>query len=175
MTLIETERLLLRTWKEEDLEPYYEMNQDPRVIEFLYGSIAMEEAKEFIADQNRSFLQHGYAFFAVEEKSSSAMIGFTGLMKAKKPLPTSAVEIGWRLSSSCWGRGYATEAAKAVLDYGFKKLGFEEICSCTVVENRRSQCIMEKIGMKRDLEGDFNDFEHPFPRHLLYRMKTISR
>ena len=85
MKIIETERLLLRTWKEEDAEPYYQMNQDPQVIEFLSGQLSMEEVKQFIDDQNRCFLEERYAFWAVEEKTSGMMIGFLGLGKIEGP------------------------------------------------------------------------------------------
>ena len=171
MKVIETERLLLRTWQEEDADPYYQMNQDPLVIEFLPESLSIEEVKKFIADQNSCFLKHRYAFWAVEEKISGAMIGFVGFMKAKDPLSPSAIEIGWRFASQSWGQGYATEAARAVLDYGWNTLGLEEVFSCTVVNNHRSQHVMEKIGMKRDLAGDFNDPLHPLSKHVLYRIK----
>ena len=68
MIILETERLILRTWKEEDAEPYYQMNQDPKVIEFLPKSLSVEEVKKFIADQDRCFLENRYALFAAEEK-----------------------------------------------------------------------------------------------------------
>ena len=175
MTVIETERLRLRIWKEADVEPYYQMHQDPRVIEFLPGSLSIEEVKQFITDQNSCFLQHQYAFWAVEEKIRGAMIGFIGFMKAKDPLPPSAIEIGWRFTSQSWGQGYATEAAKAVLEYGWDVLECEEVFACSVIENHRSQRVMGKIGMKRDLAGDFDDPEHRLSKHVLYRIKKSER
>ncbi|MBX9577614.1 MAG: GNAT family N-acetyltransferase [Chthoniobacterales bacterium] len=147
------------------------MNQDPRVIEFLPKSLSMEEVKKFIADQDRCFLENRYAFWAVEEKISRVMIGFCGFMAAKEPLPASAIEIGWRFAFNYWGRGYATEAARAVLDYGWRTLAFEEVFACTVIENDSSRRVMEKIGMQRDLKGDFEDPKHPRSKHVSYRIK----
>ena len=175
MTILETERLLLRAWKEEDAEPYYQMNQDPRVIECLPNSLSREEVKKFIADQNDCFLKNRYAFWAVEEKTSGVMIGFCGFMAAKEPLPASAIEIGWRLASEYWGHGYATEAAKAVLDYGWSTLALEEVFACTVIENDSSRRVMEKIGMQHDPKGDFEDPKHPLPQHVLYRMEKDEK
>lgn len=175
-TILETERLRLRTWKEEDAEPYYQINQDPRVIEFLPGSLSLEKVKQFIADQNNCFLKNRHAFWAVEEKKSGMMIGFLGLGKIEGPYSfTPAVDIGWRLASQSWGQGYATEGAQAVLDYGFKTLGLVEIISVTAVENDRSRRVMEKIGMTRDFQGDYEHSklpkEHRLSKHVLYRIK----
>ncbi len=180
MKIIETERLLLRTWKKEDAEPYYQMNQAPRVIEFLPKSLSMEEVKKFIADQDQCFLENRYALFAVEEKKSGVMIGFLGLEKMEGPYSFApAVAIGWRLAAQSWGQGYATEGARAVLEYGFKTLGLDEIVSVTAVENNRSRRVMEKIGMKRDLQEDFEHSklpkEHRLSKHVLYRLKKSEK
>jgi len=177
MIIIETERLLLRTWKEEDVEPFYQVNQDSRVLEllteFLFSS--REEVKNFIHQQEKSFAKNRYMFFAVEEKISQALIGFCGLMEAMPPLSVSAVEIGWRLASGYWGKGYATELADAVLDYGWNELGLKEIFACTAAQNNRSQRVMKKIGMTRDLAGDFLHpklpSDHRLALHVLYRIK----
>jgi len=99
------------------------------------------------------------------------VIGLCGFMAAKEPLPASAIEIGWRFAFHYWGCGYATEAARAVLDYGWTTLAFEEVFACAVIENNRSRRIMEKIGMQRDLKGDFEDSKHPLSKHVLYRIK----
>ena len=175
--MIETERLILRLWHDEDAEPYYLINQDLKVLEFLPRSLSMSEVRQFIADQNKTFLEHGYTLWAVEEKKTEAMIGFVGLDNVTSLLPFApAVEIGWRLGSQYWGQGYATEAARAVIDYGFQKLGLDEIVSCTARGNVRSMRVMEKIGMKRDVGGDFAHSklpkENPLSPHVLYRMKV---
>lgn len=179
MTVIETERLLLRTWKEADVEPCYEMNQDPRVIEFLPTWARLDSRKKvklFIADQDQIFVETGYCFWAVEEKSTNKMIGFLGFMKAKEPLPSSAIEIGWRFNSESWGKGYATEGAYAVLDYGFKVLSFLQVLSCTSTDNQASRRVMGKIGMIHDPQGDFID-PHALKneRLSLYALYRIER
>jgi len=175
MIIIETDRLLLRTWKEEDAEPYYEMNQDPHFLEFLPYAISMEQAKEYVVNTNNRIAENGFSFFAVEEKESGILVGSLGLEKIEEPFPFApAIEIGWRLAFPHWGKGYATEGARAVLEYGLKTLGLAEIVAYTFVENYRSQRIMEKIGMKRDFAGDFlhpqlpND--HRLAQSVLYRM-----
>ena len=175
-TIIETERLLLRTWKEEDAEPYYQMNQDPRFLEFLPDTISMEQAKEYIVSTNKRIAKNGFSFFAIEEKESGNLAGSLGLEKIESPFPFApAIKIGWRLAFPYWGRGYATEAAKAVLNYGFYTLGFEEIVSYAVAENHASRRIMEKIGMTRDVQGDFErphlPAGHRLSRSVLYRIK----
>ncbi|MDI9818331.1 MULTISPECIES: GNAT family N-acetyltransferase [unclassified Legionella] len=174
MNIIETERLILRTWKEEDIKIYYQINQDPRVIEFLPGSLSLEQAGDFITRMGIQFDQYGYTLWAVELKETGEMIGFTGLnYPTFKSHFTPAVEIGWRLSSLHWGKGYATEGANASLDYGFNQCGFKEIVAFTVPLNKRSIRVMEKIGMNRDLDGDFAHpkfkLDHRLSRHVLYR------
>ena len=179
MILIETKRLILRTWNNNDINDYYLLNQDPKVVEFLLKTSSIEQAKEFIENMNHQFHTHGYTIFAVEEKKSGKLIGFTGL-NAPKWIShfTPCVEIGWRLSSKFWGNGYATEAAKAVLDYGFKECALKEILAWTVPANLRSIRVMEKIGMERDIDGDFNHPDvpegHELLKHILYRIKGHS-
>jgi RimJ/RimL family protein N-acetyltransferase len=176
MNIIETKRLILRTWKEEDAEAYYRINQDPNVIEFLPGPLTMEAVREFIIAMNQAFTKTKYTLWAAEEKSSGKLIGFIGLT----PIPweasfTPCIEIGWRLGSEYWNNGYATEGAKAVLDYGFNQCDLKEIVSITVPKNIRSIRVMEKIGLQRDLH---NDFAHPklpkdhrLSQHVLYRIQ----
>lgn len=176
MKVIETERLILRTWKDADADEYYRINQDSRVIEFLRGSLTMQEIKDFIASANQQFDKLGYTLFAAEEKITGSLTGFIGL----NPPPwkahfTPCVEIGWRLGSQYWNKGYATEGAKAVLEYGFNKCGLTEIVSFTSPANIRSIRIMEKIGMKRNIRGDFFHPklppDHKLAKQILYRIK----
>lgn len=173
--IIETERLLLRTWKDKDISPYYDINQDPNVIEFLLGPLTREQVSNFIQAANHHQDKHGYALWAVELKEAGELIGFIGLNYTDWEAHfTPAVEIGWRLGSAYWGKGYATEGAKAVLSYGFKVCDLQEIVSFTVPDNSRSIRVMEKIGLKRDVDGDFTHPkllpDHPLSRHVLYRI-----
>lgn len=176
MNIIETERLVLRTWRDNDADEYYRINEDPKVIEFLCGSLTMQQVRDFIAFMNQQFDKIGYTLWAAEEKSSRKLIGFIGLDPLKWEAPFGpCVEIGWRLGSEYWDRGYATEGAKAALEYGFNKCGLMEIVSFTVPANVRSIRVMEKIGMQRDVNGDFAHpklpKDHKLSKHVLYRIQ----
>ena len=177
--VIETERLILRTWKESDAEAYFAINQDPKVLEFLPGPLSMDVVKQFIADKNQCFVDHRYTLWAVEEKMTGAMIGFIGFSSpAWKAHFTPCIEIGWRLGSQYWGKGYATEGAKAVLEYGFRQFDWDQILSFTVPDNSRSIRVMEKIGLKRDMNADFAhpalSLDHRLSEHVLYRVNRYS-
>lgn len=172
--MIETSRLMLRTWKDVDAENYYHINQDPKVIEYLAGPLSRQEVKDFIHNMNQQFEVRGYTLWAVEEKLSGKLIGFIGLNEIKWDAPFApAVEIGWRLDSAFWSKGYATEGAKAALQYGFNKCNLKEIVAFTVPANTRSIRVMEKLGMERDVKGDFYHTKlpknHPLSFHILYR------
>lgn len=177
MKIIETERLILRTWKPEDAHAYFQINQDPKVTECLLGSMTMEQVEAFISAVNLCQEKYGYSLWAVELKDTGEFIGFIGLNYVDWEAHfTPAVEIGWRLGSEFWGKGYATEGAKAALEYGFNKCGLKEIVSFTVPMNTRSIAVMERLGMKRDLQGDFAhpklDTDHRLSKHVLYRVRN---
>ena len=176
MNVIETDRLILRTWRAEDAEAFYQLNQDPHVQEYLPFPWSRERATQFVADMNERFAQHRYTSWAVEEKASGEFIGFVGFQAVIAPFPCApAIEIGWRLAYPYWGRGYATEAAKACLEYGSTVLGLREIVSFTTVPNMRSRRVMEKIGMQQVVGGDFMHPrlapEHPLALHVLYKIE----
>lgn len=173
--MITTERLILRAWRSEDAEAYFRINQDPKVIECLRGPLTMHEVRDFISAANRHQDKHGYSLWAAELKKTAELIGFIGLNYTDWPAHfTPAVEVGWRLGSQFWGQALATEGAKAALDHGFGRCFLKEIVSITVPANVRSLRVMEKIGLKRDRNGDFAHpklpAEHPLSRHLLYRL-----
>ncbi len=179
MKIIETERLILRTWKDEDADALWQINQDPKVIEFLLGCLTMKQVTEFMQACNESFEAEQFCFFATEVKETRDMIGFIGLNRIKWEAHfTPAIEIAWRLGSQYWSKGYAQEGAKAALDYGFNKLGLSEIVSFTIPDNARSVRVMEKIGMRRDLQGDFvnpHRIGHPVVKaSVLYRIASAS-
>ena len=174
-TIIETERLILRTWRKEDTDPYFQINQDPKVIEFLRGPLTMEQVNDFILAVNSHGDKHGYTLWASCLKETGELMGFIGLNYTDwESHFTPAVEVGWRLGSQYWGKGYATEGAKACLEYGFKKCGLKEIISFTGRSNVRSIRVMEKIGLKRDVNGNFAHpklaADHPLSQHILYRL-----
>jgi RimJ/RimL family protein N-acetyltransferase len=175
---IETPRLLLREWRDEDLEPFSRMNADERVCEFLGKTFTPEETRAMVERNRADFQEQGYRLWALEVKGGPAFIGYTGLgIPSFQAHFTPCVEIGWRLAFEHWGKGYATEAAKAVLNHAFMRLGIDEIVAFTVPKNGRSRAVMEKFGMKRDLDGD-DDPELPANHHLsrnvLYRIRRLA-
>lgn len=172
---IETKRLILREWGSEDIQAFAALNQDPQVMEFFPGLKSLEESKAFIQKSQEHFKLHSFGWYAVELKNTGKFIGSVGLFYIDPIFPFApAVEIGWRLAAQYWGYGYATEAARAVLRYGFTKFGFGEIVAVTVPNNLKSQRVMEKIGMIRDINGDFANpklpVDHPLSMHVLYRI-----
>jgi len=167
--MIETERLLLREWREEDIPYFAAINQDPRVMEFLLKPLTDVETKALVERFRRHHEEHGFCLFACILKENSECIGFLGLNVPPFTASfTPCVEIAWRLASKAWGKGYATEGAKAVLESAFNTWNLKEVVAFTVPMNKRSIRVMEKLGMKRDLSGDF---DHPLvpPAHRLLR------
>jgi len=171
---IHTERLLLRQWRKEDRKPFAAMNADSEVMRFFHAPLSYEQS-DAMADRCQMFLEkHGWGLWAVEVKTERIFIGFVGLSIPVADLPFNpCVEIGWRLASTAWGKGYATEAARAALRVGFVDLKLEEIVSFTSVINTRSRAVMERLGMKKDNQT----FEHPcvpvgnhLREHCLYRL-----
>ncbi len=175
MQIIATPRLILRTWQKQDAEAYYQINQDPDVIAWLRGSLTLPEVNAFMAAANQHQQQHGYTLWAVELEKTGELIGFIGLNYTDwKSAFTPAIEIGWRLGSQHWGKGYATEGATAALNHGFNTMELKEIVSFTVPANVRSIRVMEKIGLQRDVNGDFAHpklpADHRLSQHILYRL-----
>ncbi len=173
---IKTERLILRPWREEDLEPFARLNADPRVMEFFPGVLTQEESDQFAKRICIAMKQQGWGLWAVSIPDVADFIGYIGLAPVNFVADfTPAVEVGWRLAYDFWNNGYATEGAQATLKYGFETLQLDEIVSFTAIQNTRSQKVMEKIGMKHYSE---EDFDHPklaeghwLRKHVLYRLK----
>jgi ribosomal-protein-alanine N-acetyltransferase len=173
---LKTERLLLRRWRASDCEPFAAINADPRVMELLPSKLTRAESDAYLDSIERHFEQHGYGLWALELRSSSELIGLTGLNRVAFDAHfTPAVEVGWRLARSAWGHGYASEAGRVALCVGFEQARLTEIVSMTTKLNIRSQAVMERIGMRRE-GGD--DFIHPLARreellaHVLYRLSS---
>lgn len=177
--MIETERLLLREWRDADLEPFMAMNADPVVMEFFPETYSEERTRRFVDIIRARWVELGYGLWAVERKDTMRFIGYIGLWPATFPAPfTPAVEVGWRLAANQWGRGYASEGGKAALRYGFDTAGLDEIVSFTSRLNARSWRVMERLGMRRDAGGDFEHPNvpqgHPLRPHVLYRIRRES-
>ncbi len=173
MIYIQTERLLIRDWKEEDLPIFREMNRDEKVMKYFPKMLSDPETDSFFQRIQNELDTLGYGLYAVEVKETKDFIGFIGFHKATFSAPfTPCIEIGWRLKASAWNHGYATEGAKACLEYGFGKLNLEKVYSFTAVINHPSEKVMKKIGMTKEME-----FNHPsvedgssLKRHVLYSM-----
>jgi ribosomal-protein-alanine N-acetyltransferase len=172
---IETDRLVLREWRHADREPFAALNADPRVVEFLPQALSREESDALVDRIVRGWAEDGVGQWAVERREDGAFIGFTGLALMVFEAPfTPAVEVGWRLAAEAWGHGYATEAARAALRFGFVTRSLDEIVSFTVPANVRSRAVMGRLGMTRDPADDFDHprlpVGSPLRRHVLYRL-----
>ena len=170
---LRTARLLLRRWRDEDTAPFLEMSADSGVMEYLPPA---DEA--WAARARAHWDEHGFGQWVAEVPGEASFIGVVGLATvAYEAHFTPAVEVAWRLAGPYWGQGYATEAARAALDYGFGELGLIEIVAVTIPANLRSRRVMERLGMTRSPE---DDFDHPRPpegplrRHVLYRLRNTS-
>ncbi|AQS71732.1 GNAT family N-acetyltransferase [Streptomyces pactum] len=178
MVELRTDRLVLRRWRDSDLEPWAAMNADPEVREHLGDLLTREQSDASVARFQADFDRRGYGWWAVEERVTGDFVGFAGLDEVDDGMPFTGVEIGWRLARSAWGRGYATEAALTVLTHGFDTLGLPEILAVTTATNLRSQAVMRRIGMTRDPAGDFDDPaepEGPLRPNMLYRIARTAR
>lgn len=178
MTL-ETERLVLRRWRASDREPFRAMNADSRVMEFFPSTLSASESDALVERIERNFDVHGFGLWAAEVRATPSFIGYVGLaVPAFEAAFTPCVEIGWRLSVDYWGQGFATEAAREVLRYGFEGVNLTEILSWTAVANMRSRRVMEKLGMTHDPADDFDHprlpHGHPLRRHVLYRLQRTA-
>ena len=172
---LSTPRLLLRPFAPEDLEPFAVLNAHPLVVEWL-GERTRAESDALTERINAEIEQEGWGFWAVEVVGTAPFIGMAGLHRVDPSFPFApAVEIGWRLHPAYWGHGYATEAATAARDHGFAG-GLEEIVAFTAAGNVRSQAVMRRIGMERDLAADFDHpalaVDSPLRRHVLYRTRA---
>jgi RimJ/RimL family protein N-acetyltransferase len=173
---LQTDRLLLRRWRDSDSLPFQAMNADPRVMEFMPSLLSPDESDALVDRAQVHFDRRGYGPFAAELIENHSFIGFIGLSIPNFDAPfMPAVEVGWRLAFEYWGQGLATEGARAAVHYAFGELGLDSLVSFTVPENPRSRRVMEKIGMTHDPCDDFDHPRlpegHPFRRHVLYRLK----
>ncbi len=171
---LRTPRLTLRRWDPADREPFAGLNADPRVMEHFPRPLTREESDELVDRIEAGFESRGFGLWAVDVQKSGEFIGFTGLAVPSFGAHfTPAVEVGWRLARSAWGNGYATEAGRAALAFGFEEAGLSEIVSLTSVGNLRSRAVMERLGMTRDPADDFDhpllSERDPLRRHVLYR------
>ncbi|MEP6464681.1 MAG: GNAT family N-acetyltransferase [Parafilimonas sp.] len=173
--IIYTERLKLRKWIDADFIPFSAMNKDADVMKYYPSLLNEEETAAMMKRINSHFEQYSFGVFAIEKISTGEFIGYTGFMIPPfESFFTPCIEIGWRLKKVEWNKSYATEAAKACLQYGFDTLQFQTVYSFTAVVNSASERVMNKVGMIK--QGEFN---HPniapdntLCRHVLYKIEN---
>lgn len=178
MVEIDTERLVLRNWRKSDLPAWAAMNADPEVREHLGRLLSESEAAASVRGFQEDLDRNGFGFWAVEVRSTGEFIGFTGLDRVDDYVPFDGIEIGWRLARSAWGHGYATEAARATLAYGFGPLDLPEILAVTTRTNLRSQAVMRRLDMTTDPADDFDDPDADRPSlrpQVVYRRQRDQR
>lgn len=173
--IFETERLMLRQWRDGDILLMAEINQDPIVMEHFPALKTYEETEKFVHANMHLYNNNDLCLYAVEIKDTGEFIGFVGLLRVDFNLPFApAVEILWRIGSKYWGRGYAYEAATTVCDYAFNDKHLKELVSFTVPANSRSVRLMERLGFVHE---QIYDFDHPnissgskLCRHVFYKL-----
>jgi ribosomal-protein-alanine N-acetyltransferase len=178
MPVIETDHLYLRQWHTSDFAIFAEMNADPEVMHYFPQVLSTTVSNTIAKKCQQLIKDKGWGFWAVSLKDATeprdAFIGFVGLNETHADMAFApAVEIAWRLHKAYWGKGYATEAARAALHFAFTELALDEVVSFTAVINKRSQLIMQRIGMTKT-QGNFYhpllDAKHPLAEHVLYKI-----
>ena len=168
--------VILRQWKESDLEPYAQMNADPEVMRFFPKPLMREESAVALARHRARIEERGWGLWAVDV--DGVFGGFTGLAEPKFTAHfTPCVEIGWRLRRAFWGQGIAFAAAQEAMKYAFSELKLSELVSFTAVINLRSRRLMERLGFSHDPREDFDHPDiaegHALRRHVLYRKRLV--
>ena len=175
LPILYTKRLILRPWCDADLVPFAEMNADPRVMEFYPRVLDKNESDTLVKTFQKEIEAQGYGYWAIEVPEVAGFIGYVGLKYWNLEMSFApCVDVGWRLGFPHWGKGYATEGAKRVIQYAFEVLKLSEIVSMATIGNIRSQRVMQRLGMTSD---PAENFEHPrVPRgdplswRVLYRL-----
>jgi RimJ/RimL family protein N-acetyltransferase len=168
---LETERLVLRSWRESDREAFWAMSLDPEVMRYL-NPLTRADSDGVIARMNASQAEHGCCFWAMERKSDARFLGFCGILPPREP--TFEYEIGWRLERQAWGQGFAREAATTCLEWAWANLDTRSVVAITVPANQASWGLMIRLGMAYDPAADFDhpqlEASDPLRRHVLYRI-----
>ena len=176
---IQTDRLILRDWREGDAAAFFEGTNTPAVMRWL-GGVMDDAGKQSLLDRVATCrAANGFCFWIVERKYDGAILGFCGLKRADAPgsSVTGEMEVGWRLREDAWGQGYAKEAATASLDAAFGRFGAEEVVALTVIENTGSWGLMERLGMRRRPDLDYTDprVEAPLRDTIVYSIDKTTR
>lgn len=176
--MIDTERLTLRDWREEDWPEFFRVTNTPAVMQWLGGVMDAEGEAKQRARVEACQAANGHCFWVVERKDDGALLGFCGLKRADAPgsTLTGAMEVGWRVREDAWGKGYAKEAAIAALDAAFGRFGADEVVALTVDGNTASWGLMQRLGMRRREELDYDDprYETPWRRSIVYSIDRAT-
>jgi ribosomal-protein-alanine N-acetyltransferase len=180
VTELVTERLVLRGFRDADLDAFAAINADLVVMEHFVRPQTRAESAAFVERIRAQWREHGWGLWALERRDTGVFIGYTGLWPVRfEAIFEPRVEIGWRLASAHWGHGFATEAARAAVDFAFDVLGWSELASFTAVGNERSQAVMRRIGMRHEPEWDFDHPAvpegHPVRPHVFFRLRAADR
>jgi RimJ/RimL family protein N-acetyltransferase len=171
---IETDRLILRGWTDADVQSWADMNADPRVMEFFPSTLPREQSYESAERMRTELDELGYGWFVIERKEQPGFCGVLAICEVRWETPFQPNrEIGWRLPVDAWGHGYATEGAKALLEFARDGLHWDKVVAFTAKVNVRSQRVMQRLGMTYDPRDDFQHPRipdgHPLQHHVLYR------
>lgn len=171
-----TDRLILRPWRDRDLDPYVALCTNPTVMRYFPWAMGREESEASMARYRAHFAEHGWGPWVVEVPGESDFAGVVGLSTVRSETHfTPAVEVAWRLFPAFQGRGYATEAARGCVAFGFTRAGLNEIVAMCTPDNLASRRVMEKLGMTHDPADDFDhpavEADHPMRRIVLYRLR----
>lgn len=169
---LSTGRLILRQWRAADRAPFAQLSADPEVMEHFPATSTVAESDALIDRATAHIDEHGWGLWAVEVIATQQFIGFVGLAPDRLSPWEGQVEIGWRLRRSAWGHGFATEAGRGALRFGFDVVGLDEVVSFTTEGNVRSRAVMRRLGLRHDPSRDFDHprlpADHPQRRHVLY-------
>ncbi|MFN5902481.1 MAG: GNAT family N-acetyltransferase [Novosphingobium sp.] len=171
---LETERLVLRSWRDKDLAPFHAVCSDPEVMAMLGPVMSRDEVAALIERMRGIEAEHGHCFWAMVRREDCRLIGWCGVIRGSVGPIVGKAELGWRMARDCWGSGYATEAARAACDWVFANRSDDAAYAITNFDNRASRAVMERIGMARMADGEFDHPKvppgDPLVPHVTYRI-----
>lgn len=175
--LFTSERIGFRNWRSEDLEEFAALNLDKKVMEHFPNTLSQKEVKDLIKKLKSHYVENGFTYYAVDILETQEFIGMIGLAFQKYETEfTPAIDIGWRLKKTAWGKGYATEGARRCVKHAFNALGINKIISVCTLQNQKSEKVMKKIGMKK-----IGEFDHPkmnnypeYKKHICYEINKTK-
>jgi len=172
MIVVQTQRLMLRQWRDEDRPLFAAMNGDPEVMKYFPNTLSSSQSDTLVDRFTTDIEESGWGFWAAERSDTGEFIGFIGINYSADGLPFApCVDIGWRLARAHWGLGFATEGAKAAMDYAFWQANLSLLVSMTPTENQASERIMQKLGMVKQALNFMHPKVvkgHPLQEHVLY-------